>query len=89
MAMARVGVFWHEDMLTKHDLGRGVFDTLSDPGFLDVLEPHPENADRLRNMLSILRRGPLSPHLSWYLGRPASTSELLSFHSPGKYVGLP
>ncbi|KNA25978.1 hypothetical protein SOVF_001560 [Spinacia oleracea] len=77
----KIDVFWEEGML-KHDMGRGVFDTGEDPGFIDVLEKHPENGDRIRNMLSILKRGPISPYISWHQGRPASISELLSFHSP-------
>ncbi|GMG98411.1 hypothetical protein Nepgr_000251 [Nepenthes gracilis] len=77
----RIHVFWDDGML-KHDTGRGVFDTGMDPGFLDVLEKHPENEDRLRNMVSILRRGPISPFISWHAGRPAAISELLNFHTP-------
>ena len=78
----RIDVFWHEDML-KHNAGRGLFDTGMDPGFLDVLEQHPENADRLKNMVSILKRGPISPYIFWHLGRSAQLPELLSFHTPG------
>ncbi|KAL8029578.1 hypothetical protein ABFX02_14G233700 [Erythranthe guttata] len=76
----RIHVFWHEGML-EHDTGRGVFDTGMDPGFLDVLENHPENSDRVKNMVSILKRGPISPFISWHQGRPALISELLSFHT--------
>ncbi|EPS72412.1 histone deacetylase superfamily [Genlisea aurea] len=75
----RLHVFWHEGML-KHDAGGGVFDTGMDPGFLDVLERHPENADRIRNMVSILKRGPIAPFVSWHQGRSALISELLPFH---------
>ncbi|ERN16099.1 hypothetical protein AMTRI_Chr11g95170 [Amborella trichopoda] len=74
-------VFWHPGML-QHDTGKGVFDTLHDPGFLDVLEKHPENGDRVKNMVSILKRGPISPYISWHLGRPALISELYLFHTP-------
>lgn len=81
----RVHVFWHEGML-KHDTGRGVFDTGMDPGFLDVLENHPENPDRVKNIVSILKRGPISPLVSWHQGRPALISELLSFHTQGYYL---
>ncbi|KAM0871421.1 hypothetical protein ACQ4PT_039401 [Festuca glaucescens] len=80
-ATENLAVFWHEGMLA-HDAGRGVFDSGRDPGFLDVLDQHPENADRVRNMLSILRRGPIAPFLSWHSGSPAHASELLSFHTP-------
>ncbi|XP_058773674.1 histone deacetylase 8 [Vicia villosa] len=77
----QIAVFWHEGML-NHDTGHGVFDTGIDPGFLDVLEKHPENSDRVKNMVSILKRGPISPHVSWNLGRHALIPELLSFHTP-------
>lgn len=77
-----IHVFWNEGML-EHDTGNGVFDTGMDPGFLDVLEKHPENSDRVRNMVSILKRGPISPYISWLTGAPALISQLLSFHTPG------
>ncbi|KAL6841478.1 hypothetical protein ACP4OV_028621 [Aristida adscensionis] len=76
----KLAVFWHDGMLA-HDAGCGVFYSGHDPGFLDVLDNHPENADRVRNMVSILRRGPIAPLLSWHSGRPAHAAELLSFHS--------
>jgi hypothetical protein len=85
--MDRIDAFWHEGMLT-HDSGSGVFDSGMDPGFLDVLEKHPENADRVKNMLSILKRGPISPYISWHCGRPARIPELLSFHTQGTRVIL-
>lgn len=82
--MNQVHVFFHEDMLKLHDNGRGVFDTFQDPGFFDVLEPHPENADRIRNIRSILQRGPIAPFISWHEGRPAAVESLTSFHTPGQ-----
>ncbi|CAN1171172.1 Histone deacetylase 8 [Linum perenne] len=80
-----IDVFWHEGML-KHDAGSGVFDSADDPGFLDVLEKHPENADRIRNMVSILKRGPIAPYISWHLGRPAQVPELLCFHTSAEVM---
>ncbi|VVA90497.1 unnamed protein product [Arabis nemorensis] len=77
---SRVDVFWHEGML-RHIAVEGVFDSGHDPGFLDVLEKHPENADRIRNMVSILKRGPIAPYVNWFTGRPAIVSELLMFHT--------
>ena len=77
-----INVFWDDGML-NHDTGKGVFDTGMDPGYLDVLEKHPENSDRIRNMLSILKRGPISPFILWHSSTPALVSELLSFHTPG------
>lgn len=76
----RIDVFWHAGML-NHDAGEGVFDTGEDPGFLDVLEKHPENEDRVKNMVSILKRGPISPFISWHSGTPAQPNELLTFHT--------
>lgn len=81
----RIDVFWDEGML-NHDSGNGVFDSGMDPGFLDVLDKHPENSDRVKNMVSILKRGPISPYISWLPGRQALLSELLSFHSPGNWI---
>ena len=78
----RIDVFWHEGML-NHDTGYGVFDTGENPDFLDVLDKHPENSDRIKNMVSILKRGPIAPFISWHSGRRALLSELLSFHDPG------
>jgi hypothetical protein len=79
----KLAVFWHEGMLA-HDAGRGVFDSGRDPGFLDVLDQHPENADRVRNMVSILRCGPIAPFLSWHSGSLAHAAELHSFHTAGQ-----
>lgn len=75
-----ITVFWH-DTMHDHDPGRGVFDTGMDPGFLEVLEKHPENSDRVKNMLSILRKGPIKPHIRWKHGREADIAELLTFHT--------
>ncbi|KAJ7561211.1 hypothetical protein O6H91_03G019000 [Diphasiastrum complanatum] len=81
-----IHVFWHDGMLAHTNASSsGVFDTLQDPGFLDLLEPHPENADRVRNMKSILQRGPISPHIRFHQGRAATQQELLFFHTP-EYV---
>ena len=80
-----VDAFWHEGML-QHDAVEGVFDSGLDPGFLDVLEKHPENADRVRNMVSILQRGPIAPHVNWLPGRLAIVSELLTFHTSGSSI---
>ncbi|KAL9322630.1 hypothetical protein ACSQ67_010683 [Phaseolus vulgaris] len=81
VAGVKIDVFWDEGMV-KHDTGIGVFDTGMEVGFLEVLEKHPENSDRVRNMVSILKKGPISPYISWNSGRSALVSELLSFHTP-------
>lgn len=67
--------------MLKHYTGNGVFDTLMDPGFLQVLEKHPENSDRVKNMVSILKKGPISSCISWNNGRLALVPELLTFHT--------
>ncbi|ONK57119.1 uncharacterized protein A4U43_C10F16810 [Asparagus officinalis] len=76
-----IHVFYHEGILA-HNAGTGVFDSGFDPGFLEVLDGHPENSDRVRNMVSILRRGPVKDYIKWHGGRRAEISELLSFHTP-------
>ncbi|XP_071736264.1 histone deacetylase 8-like [Rutidosis leptorrhynchoides] len=77
----QIHVFWNEGML-NHDTGEGVFDTGINPGFLDVLEKHPENCDRIRNIVSILKRGPISSFIRWHVdSTPALISQLLSFHT--------
>lgn len=70
-----IHVFWDQGML-NHDTGRGVFDSGLDPGFLDVLEPHPENSDRVKNMISILKRGPIAPFV--FLGIKAALPSSLN-----------
>ncbi|GLT81955.1 hypothetical protein SLE2022_003770 [Rubroshorea leprosula] len=75
-----INVFWDDGMLS-HDTGSGVFYSGVKPTFLDVLEKHPENSDRVKNMVSILKRGPISSYISWHSGRSALLPELLSFHT--------
>ena len=70
MTESHIDVFWHPDAL-KHNPSAGVFGGQPSP-LLAVDEMHPENAERMRNMLAILQRGPLSTHLSWHDGRHAS-----------------
>ncbi len=77
---ASLNVFWHSDMLL-HDTGAGVFEVDRSP-LMTVEEKHPEGPDRVRNMLSILKRGPLAPFLNWHWGRHALQEELLTFHTP-------
>ncbi|KAK7834809.1 histone deacetylase 8 [Quercus suber] len=78
--MDPIDMFWHEWML-KHETSIGVFDNGMDLGSLDVLEKHPKNSKRVKNMLSILKRGPISPYISWHSGTPTLIPQLLSFHT--------
>ena len=71
---------WHDDVLA-HDTGAGLFDS-GPSGLLAVPRPHPECADRLRNLRSALERGPLAPAVRWGHGRHADREELLAFHTP-------
>ncbi|KAG6558040.1 hypothetical protein Mapa_000220 [Marchantia paleacea] len=77
----RLNVFWNTGMLA-HNAGDGMFDTLHDPGFLAVLDSHPESPERIINILSILKKGPIAPYISWHEGYPAELEELTAFHSP-------
>ena len=65
-----------------HDTGSGVFEG-GPSDLLDVPELHPENAERVRNMVSVLRRGPLADRLRWHDGRAATEAELCTVHDPG------
>ncbi len=74
-------VFYDERVL-DHDTGSGLFEA-GPSELLAVPELHPENAERLRNMVGVLERGPLAPELTWRPGRLATTVELETVHDPG------
>ncbi|MFB9907151.1 histone deacetylase [Allokutzneria oryzae] len=80
-------VFWHEDCFA-HDAGHGLWELPGDWSWLDVAEQHPENADRLRTMLTVLRRGPIAPKLTWHEGRAATEDELATVHERGYLEAL-
>jgi hypothetical protein len=73
-----IDVFWHDDALL-HDTGSGVFEHAPSPLMAEP-ELHPENAVRVRNMRSILERGPLAEHVRWRPGRHATVEELETVH---------
>ena len=78
--MAELEVFWHPAAL-EHDTGRGLWE--SPPSeLLEVQELHPENSERIRNMRSVLLRGPLASRIGWRDGRLAELRELESVHDP-------
>ena len=81
--MAELDVFWHPAML-EHDTGSGLWEA-GPSELLEVPELHPENAERLRNMRSVLARGPLAERLGWKDGRLAELAELETVHD-GSYV---
>ena len=74
----RLAVFWHADALA-FDTGAGVFEAPPSP-LLDIQMPHPENPERIRNIRSVLQRGPVADRLDWHDGRLATRDEVLRFH---------
>lgn len=73
-------MFWHDDCL-EHDAGAGLWELPGSWPWLDVAEPHPENAARLRTFRHALTHGPVASHLRWHEGRHASVDELLRVHT--------
>lgn len=73
-------VFWHPAAL-EHDTGCGLWEA-PPSDLLEVQELHPENAERVRNMRSVLLRGPIAPRLGWRDGRLAEIPELETVHHP-------
>ena len=77
---AELAVFWHPAVL-EHETGSGLWEA-PPSDLLAAPEPHPENAQRIQNMRSVLLEGPIAPRLSWRNGRLAEVSELESVHHP-------
>lgn len=82
----KLAVF-HDAAVLEHDTGYGFFEA-EPSSYLDVPEAHPENAARLRNILSVLRRGPIAGDLDWFDGPPATRADLERFHEPDYLDGL-
>ena len=76
----RMAVF-HDERVLDHDTGHGFFEAQASP-YLDVAERHPENGERLRNIISVLRKGPIKDDLDWHGAAPASRAQLERFHDP-------
>ena len=72
-----IQVFWHPDCF-KHDTGRGCYDLPASP-LIEIDEPHPETADRLINIKSILEKGPIKDRLQWNVGTPVERQDLEAF----------
>ena len=75
----RLAVFYDPCVL-DHDTGRGFFEAAASP-YLPVVENHPENAERARNMLAMLQHGPIADALDWHLAEPAQRTDLERFHA--------
>jgi acetoin utilization deacetylase AcuC-like enzyme len=83
---ARLTIF-HDPAVLRHDTGAGVFEAPPSPLMAEP-EAHPENAARLRNMVSILEKGPLADALDWRRAAPASLDDLASFHDADYLAAL-
>jgi len=75
----RLSVFF-DARIFDHNTGAGFFEAAPSP-YLAVQEQHPENADRVRNMHSVLERGPIAEALDWFGAEPATRDDLLRFHT--------
>ena len=62
-----IDVFWHPAVL-DHDTGAGVFEG-GPSDLLDVPALRPVTGERIRNIVSVLRRGPIADQLRWHDGR--------------------
>jgi len=75
----RVAVFF-DPCIFEHDTGKGFFEAQASP-YLPMLETHPENSERVRNMHAVLKDGPIAELLDWHTGETASRADLERFHS--------
>lgn len=76
----KIHIYSHPDCL-KHDTGYGCYDLAASP-LIDVLEIHPENADRLKNIKSIFEKAPINDRLKWHTGAHATREDIASFVAP-------
>jgi acetoin utilization deacetylase AcuC-like enzyme len=75
----RLAVFF-DPCIFEHDTGKGFFEAQASP-YMPVMEKHPENSERVRNMYGVLKDGPIAEALDWYAGETAERSDLERFHS--------
>lgn len=75
----RLAVYF-DSCVFQHDTGEGFFEASASP-YLPVIEAHPENGDRLRNMHGVLQNGPIAEALDWYQGEAACRADLQGFHT--------
>lgn len=76
----RLAVFF-DPCVFDHDTGRGFFEAQASP-YLPVIETHPENSERVKNMCGVLQDGPIAGVLDWYTGETAARADLERFHLP-------
>jgi acetoin utilization deacetylase AcuC-like enzyme len=80
-------IAFRHDACLAHDTGEGLFEAGPSP-LLAVPEAHPESADLLRNLESVLRRGPLGGEVEWREAPAASDEELLTVHTPAHVAAV-
>ncbi len=70
---------YYSPLVLHHPTGAGVFEAPTSPLF-EVDEPHPENAQRIANMRSVLRKGPIAGLIDWIEAPSATLDQMLRFH---------
>ncbi|MBT3557097.1 MAG: hypothetical protein HOC63_16985 [Rhodospirillales bacterium] len=77
----QLSVFF-DPKIFEHNTGEGFFDSIPSE-YLPVVELAPENADRTRNMLGVLKDGPIKSSLTWHQAPPADREATALFHEDG------
>ncbi|MBK0419938.1 hypothetical protein JD276_12945 [Leucobacter sp. CSA1] len=77
----RLAIYWDERVLLN-DTGHAFGEVPPSP-LIDVQQHHVENSDRVRDMVSVLERGPIAEHLDWRPGRLAASEEIAAVHPRG------
>ena len=78
---------YYSPLALSHATGAGVFEAASSP-LLALDELHPENGERIENMRSVLRKGPIADRLDWDEAPPASDEAMSRFHEPAYLASL-
>lgn len=79
MTPERLAVFFDDAVLAVRTPD-GLFDQAPSP-LLDYQLPSVEGPDRIANIRSILKRGPMAGDIDWQPGRAATDAEILLFHT--------
>jgi len=74
----RLAVYF-SPLVLHHPTGAGVFEAPAS-SLLELAEAHPENAERISNMRSVLLKGPIADQLDWAEAPVASAEQMLRFH---------
>jgi len=82
---------YYSPLALQHSTGAGVFEAMPSPLFEED-EPHPENAQRISNMRSVLRKGPIARQIDWLEAPSATLDQMLRFHDASyleSLIGIP